>query len=352
MDSLFFNEKEVKKVKPVVEDFTGLLSLVYESEESWNNIERVTLHEEYLSVMNEDKEKLKTSAKAAFKKFVAFFTNLAKNFASVIKNTITRIQASFVKGANYAIANKARISSAKLDNVKDVSVYTWKGGLSSISGSMAGFNANAIVGFVKAGNLKSKDELASSALSGATFESVDKTMISKARNDKKSSKKPSASDVKDALTDVLAIKIVISGIKTAANKNTAVIKAGLTAAKEGLSAGDDKAEVKKAKSNAVATAKNGYAVVNKILNCGIKLLMERYRDSMVIIRAALSSGKSVTKKEKSSNESLFFDFDEEDLNIENEDIDIEENSELDSLLEELNESEEDNELDDLDFNLD
>jgi len=352
MESLFFNEEiQPKKKEVVVEDFTGFLSIVYEAEDSWNNIERATLHEEYLAVLNEDKEGAMQTAKDTFKKLITMFTNLAKAFASAATGLVNRIMVNFTKGEKFINANSSRLDGANLSKAKDVTIYGWKATtIGAISASISNIPTSSIQSAINSGTEMSKDQVAASIKPGSTFTTLDKVIIGNARNDKKASSKVTSEMVNNAKNSIKSLKKSVGDIKKACNSADKLIKDGLKAAKDGANGGD-----KKKKINATKTARAGYSAVSKILNVGIKLVMEKYRDDMVILRAAMSTSskkkadKKDNKEEKVENASLdlfsldgYSDMDDSNVTLEsllseleddeivNEDIETEED-ELDLL---------------------
>lgn len=365
--SLFLNEdvntEEVTETETqeqetvFVEDATGLLSLTLESEMSWHNLEKEIMTEEYTAVLTEDEAKLDASKASLFQKAIAWFNQIWQSFLKLIKNLGTRLQVQFVNGQKFVKAREGKINS--YTGGSSANIHTWK--VSNIATLTAKFPGQAIGGKLASavrtagntGTTFSADQLAKE-LGYESFASIDKALVGQARSESKSTVSISKQMVMGARADITQAKGLIRGIQGMANAAKTLVASGRTSATEGLQSvkrGDEAGQKKK--SAAISTAKASTSVIHKILNVYVKLGLERYADSMAIIKAigggnpnavAVVDNKDNGAKEKASNvkkedlELTLEDF-EDDVILDEETEVVEENTEVTEVEETTNEEE-------------
>lgn len=355
--SLFFEDLEVKTEKPTpifVEDTTGLLSITLESEMAWHNLETSMMKEEFKAVITEDEQQLEKGKGEFFKKIIAFFDGLWKAIVAGIQNLITKLVIQFRNGEKF-LASKAEAIKAYKGG-KSAEVFVWK------VGTMAGINSqfpNGIGAKLKgmisqqSPNVATTDAIASD-LGYSSFANLDKDIVAKAHSDARKSMEISPAWLGSAMQDIKDAKVVIGKLKGFVGDAKTLISEGKKAAQEGLKAVEGAKEtVQKIKVANTTTAKNATSVLNKIINVFTKLQLERYSDSLRLIKAVVGGAKADAKqleqgkklvdkqkakqakedevakkkaeKEQAKKESLFDltleDFDDEDVDLEDLDLD-------------------------------
>jgi hypothetical protein len=308
--SLFFEDVEIKNKKQdttsvFVEDVTGLIALTLESEMAWHNLETSMMKEEFKHVIKENEKGLENSKESLFKRMVALFNKLWEGFVQAVKQLTTRLQVQFVNGAKFLKARDEKLKKFTDADGKEVEIYQWK--VQTVEQIKQSFPLSLGQTLAKmiseAGSQKKAftvDEIVGRIVDGAkSLSDMDRIIIEKARNSKRIKIKVNRKLAMMASSDLQGAKGVLNHIKGLAKEAQKLVNEGKKEALEGLKAvKDNKEEVQKQKVATTSTARACITAINKVLNLFVKLVLEKYADSMKVIRSATATSAEKDKAEK------------------------------------------------------